>query len=266
MKKLRGNILPLALVMTLTILLSGVTLGVTIVNNLERSANTDDSVVAYYASDSGVERQLYAVRKENASIADTVAMSGTFANGSSWVSTDASRFVSTNVKTFASLDEETFQFVDLFDPDTPDLAGGVGKVIWTWDDGGTPFCEVEMGYSEWDTTNPTIIPSTFTVVFGQNGSGTYNLDPSSAYRLRFRPNNCDVTNLQIRVYDAPSSVTPMTFPGDITIAAEGVFKKTKQAIAVTMPRLDILSGVFTYVIFSECTLYKDALGSSPACP
>ena len=260
-----GNILPFSLVMTAAILLGGMTLSLVVISGLKRTAQLDRSMVAYYAADAGIEKQLYEVRKNDIDIADLVSMNDTFANGSEWESTDGTRFLNTNVKTFAELNEEDFQFVDLFDPDSANAAAGVGKVVWTWSDDGSPGCQVELGYAEWDTTGPSIIPQEFKIVFGTGGSAFQNLNPDRAYRLRFRPRKCDVTNLQVTAYPTSGSVTPMLFPGDITIASQGTYRSTSQSIAVTMPRLDILSGVFNYVIFSECTLFKNPDGSTPPC-
>jgi hypothetical protein len=264
--KLRANILPLALVVTATILIGGLALGTIVLDALRRSAETDDSMVAYYAADAGIERQLYAVRKELADVGDLGTMGESFTNGSEWVASDPSRFITTDAKVFSEINEGDFQFVDLFDPDEVGAAGGVGKVDWTWTGPGGG-CEVELGYSDWDVTSPSIIPEEFKIVQSIGGTGVLILDPSRAYRLRFRPRHCDITNLVIRVYPTGSSGTPVAFPGDITIASDGAFERTTQAIAVTMPRLDILSGVFSYVIFSECTLFKDPENPSPPwCP
>src|SRR5512133_113510 len=147
-KNYKGNILPLALVITATILLAGVTLGIIVIESLNRSVETDNSVVAYYSADAGIERQLYAVRKENVTIASLDAMTDTFTNGSAWTSENGSHYVTTDVKIFPSVKKEDVQYVDLYDPDNLGAAAGVGQVRWEWED-ATGLCEVELGYSEW---------------------------------------------------------------------------------------------------------------------
>lgn len=259
--RLRGNILPLALVITTAILLSGITLGITVLDSLRRSVETDDSMISYYAANAGIEKQLYEVRKNNVTIQSLGSMGESFSNSSSWEAAESSRFLTTTVKTFSTLDEGDFQFVDLYDPDELDAAAGIGKVTWTWSGG----CDVELGYAEWDTGAGMVIPNEFKIVFGIGGSGIQNLNAARAYRLRFRAKGCTATNLQVQVYPTSGSSVPVSFPGDITIASEGSYRRTKQAIAVTMPRLDVLSGIFSYVIFSECTLFKNPDGSMPSC-
>ncbi len=263
----RGNVLPLALVIMASILLAGIGLGITVLNSIRRSADIDASMVAYYAADAGLERQLYELRKNAAAVGDLQALSDTLSNNSEWVAA-SSTFLQTNVRMFSETASTTLQVVDLFDPDNVSAAAGVGRVDWSWeagDDcpGGTPP-EVELGYAEW-LSGGTVLPDTFTVVRGLAPSGMVTLlDPTKGYRLRFHPKQCTAANLTIEA--SPSgSYAPMEFPGDITLGAVGTFNRATQSITVRMPRQDVLSGVFSYVLFSECELIKDPDGGS-TCP
>jgi hypothetical protein len=260
---LRGDVLPLALIILATIVIGAFTFGFVILQGLLRTRDLDASTVAYYAADAGVERQLYAVRKENANVASLGSMGAAYANGSSWAAA-GSGFKTTNAKFFSSINDGDFQFVDLFNPDSLNSASGISLVKWTWT--GPALCQLEVAFAQWDVSQPSILPSQFTIQESLGGSGSQGIDPTHAYRFRFRPKGCSVTNVSVMVYASPWDVTPVPFPGDITVAAQGSYAKTTQAISVTMPRLEILSGIFSYVIFSECTLFKDPTGSAPACP
>jgi hypothetical protein len=264
MKLLRANILPLALVITTTILIAGISLGIIVLESLKRTAETDASMVAYYAADAGIEKQLYEVRKKNTPVEDLADLNESYTNGSAWQAA-SSGFVQMQSKIFPVLNEGDFQFLDLFDPDNISAASDISLVKWSWNGPGLP-CEVELGYSEWDFTSPDIIPENFVIVRGLSSPTQRTLNPLNAYRLRFRPRKCDITNLEIKVYENVGDPSPVPFPGDITLGAEGTFENTTQAISVTMPRQDVLSGVFSYVIFSECTLFKDPLSPAPICP
>lgn len=264
---LRGNILPLAIVITSTILLSGLALGIIVLDSLRRTQDIDFSMVAYYAADAGVEKQLYELRKNNALVADLDALSMDYGNGSSWTALP-SGFLATTAKIFPRVNRGDFQFVDLFDPDNLGAAGGVGRVDWSWTPdpascSGGPNA-VELGYSQW-LTGGTVLPGEFKIDHGITSPDTVVLDPTKAYRLRFRPTDCNVLNLRVEVSPTPA-YAPMQFPGDITLGAEGKYQRATQNISVQVPRQDILSGVFSYVIFSECTLIKDPLSGAPACP
>ena len=218
-------------------------------------------MVSYYAADGGIERQLYEMRKNNNTIAGVQSLSANYSNGSSWNAANPTRFVNTTVKIFPTVNNGDFQFIDLYDPDSPGAAAGIAKVTWTWNPSG---CTVELAYAPW-MNGGTIFPDQYTITLGTLGSGTQNLQTDHAYRLRFRPKNCNATNLQVQVY-ATVGGAAVVFPGDITLASQGTYKNSQQAIAVTMPRLDILNNVFSYVIFSECTLFKNPGSADPACP
>ncbi|OGL79200.1 hypothetical protein A3E39_04830 [Candidatus Uhrbacteria bacterium RIFCSPHIGHO2_12_FULL_60_25] len=262
----RGNILPLALVIMSSILLAGIGLGIVVLDSIRRSADTDASMVAYYAADAGIERQLYDLRKKNATIPSLAALNASYGNGSSWVA-QSSGFLQTLAKNFSTISKGDFQFVDLFDPDNVGLAGGVTRVDWSWeagsDCGGGPP-EVELGYAKW-LSGGSVLPQDFTIVRGLTSPQVTTLDPTKGYRLRFRPKGCAAANLKAEVSPGVA-YAPMAFPGDITIGSTGAYKKTTQAISVQAPRQDILSGVFSYVIFSECQLIKDPTNPAPPCP
>lgn len=259
MKYSRGNILPLALVIMTTILLAGLGVGIVVLEGLRRTADIDASMNAYYAADAGVERQLYDLRKRFTEVSGLQELNETFSNGSSWTAA-SSTYLQTLSKTFGSVAAEDFAFVDLYDPDNIGAAAGVGRVDWSWEAGadcpGDVPPEVEMGYAQW-LAGGSVLPQDFAIVRGLTPSGMVTvLDPLKGYRLRFRPKECAATALQVEV-SPTASYAPMEFPGDITIGAIGSHNRATQAITVTVPRQDVLSGIFSFAVFSECQLVKD---------
>lgn len=267
MRFFRGNILPLALVIMTSILLAGIGLGIVVLDSIRRSADTDASMIAYYAADAGVERQLFELRKNAYTVSDLASLSDGYANGSAW-SAASTGYLQTTKKQFSSVPKGDFQFIDLFDPDNANAAASVSRVDWSWEAGddcnGIPP-EVEMGYAQW-LSGGIVLPEDFVVVRGLVSGGMQtSLDPTRAYRLRFRPKTCRAKNLTVQAYTTPGDIDPMPFPGDITLTSAGTYKKSTQAISVQVPRQDVLSGVFSYVIFSECSLIKDPLNPAPGC-
>jgi hypothetical protein len=259
----RGDVLPLALILMATLVIGAFTFGFVLLQSLLRSRELDASTVAYYAADAGIERQLYMVRKENANVSDLAGLSVSYVNGSRWEQA-GSGFNLTNAKFFPEIKAGDFQFVDLFNPDQLDAAAGIAEVRWTWS--APSACKLEVAYAQWDTEETSILPEQFTIKDWTVSPGFQSLNPNKAYRLRFRPKACTITNLSVTAYADPSATAPaVAFPGDIIVASQGTYASTTQAISVRMPRLEILSGIFSYVIFSECTLYKDSTGGSPAC-
>jgi hypothetical protein len=265
---LPANILPLALVIVTTILLAGIGLGIVVLDSLRRTSAVDSSIVAYYAADAGIERQLYELRKLGTTVPNLQALTGTFSNGAGWT-TPTSTYLQAIIKTFPTTASTTFQFVDLYKPENLSAAAGVGRVDWRWSAGGDCVGgvapDVELSYTQW-LSGGTVLPDVFQVDLGTNEGGEVtNLDPTKGYRLRFRPKQCTADNLQVEVSPTVGSYAPMPFPGDITIGSQGTYRQSTQAVTVQVPRQDILSGIFSFAIFSECQLVKDPNNPS-ACP
>jgi hypothetical protein len=271
-RRAQGNILPLALVIMTSILLAGIGLGIIILDNLRRAADTDASTVAYYAADGGLERQLYELRKLGTTVSSTQGLSGTYTNNSAWRAA-SSTYLQITSKVFATVRQNDVQFVDLYDPDNANASANVGSIRWNWSagtncaaqNGGNPP-EMELGYARW-LSGGAVLPQDYTVVRGVTPAGMVtNLTNTYGYRLRFRPKQCDASSLTVQAYTASGGAgSPMIFPGDVTIGSIGTYQKTTQAITVTMPRLDVLSGVFTFAVFSECQLVKDP-NNPGSCP
>lgn len=274
MKLRTGTILPFALIMTLTMLLAGIGIGTVVLEGVQRAKSTDESVGAYYLADSGVERQIYEIRKKNTKLADLSALTATtpptYPGARSWKSTGGLEAVTR--KSILTVATTSFSVLDLFDPDSLTAKPGIGAVTVTWSDGACAPARpssLEASYAYWDLSGSTpkwpsdnqyvVLPKnlTHTLTIG-------SLDANRAYRLRLKFFDCPARGITVSTY-AADGVTAKPFPGDITLSAEGTYGRTTQKISVSMPKQDILSGLFEYVIFSECTLYKGG-GAAPICP
>lgn len=266
MLKRSGNILPLALIMTLTILLAGLGIAAVVLEGVQSSRRTDQSVTAYYLADSGIERQLYEIRKNNQPVSYVNTLGGTYFNGGRWISTGSlEQAASKKISTIAT---SSFAVIDLFDPDNLNSPLGIARMTITWSSACAPSqSRLEVSYANWSISGgvPQLPAEDAYVVLPKDGSGSMTLntlDPNSAYRVRIRAYDCAASNVTVALAD--SGGAPKMFPGDITLSAEGTYVLATQKIAVTMPKLDVLSGLFGYVIFSECSLVKGT--GSPVCP
>ncbi len=253
-----GNVLPLALIMTMTILMAGIGIGSVVLQGSQRSRESVDSIAAYYMADAGIERQLYEVRKNNLSVPALGALSANYSNGSFWKSTGLIEPISNKV--FSSIAVNDFAVVDLFDPDNLGTPAGMTRlnIKWSVDPacGSTGVSTLEVSYSFWDFTTPKGPTDQSYVVLDKNSSGALDvslLDPLHSYRVRIRAFGCAAKNVVVEAYRDAAKVD---IPGDITLSAEGTYNKATQKIAVTMPKQDVLSGLFSFVIFSECKLVK----------
>jgi hypothetical protein len=117
---------------------------------------------------------------------------------------------------------------------------------------------MEVSYAYWDVVGGVPqFPTDQQFVVQPKDASHYlriSLDANKRYRIRLKAYTCPAINVTA-VFLNPSGFQ-VPYPGDITLSAEGTYKAATQKIAVTMPKLDVLSGVFSYVLFSECTLVK----------
>lgn len=266
MSNARGSILPFALIMTLMILLAGVALGNIVLEGVLRAQDTDASVGAYYLADSGIERQIFEIRKNGQTLGFVKGLGGIMPDGTRWISTAGLEPATSKI--IPVIATSSFSVLDLYDPDNIVDKPGVARVTVEWSSapssscGGSPS-EIEASYASWNlaTLSPSWPESNQYAIESKTGSGflLVNLDPDRAYRLRLRAFKCPAVNVKITTYDLLGSAK--SYNGDLTLSAEGMYARATQKIAVTMPKQDVLSGIFSYVIFSECTLYKDSLGS-----
>lgn len=254
----KGNILPLALIMTFMMLLSGIAVGTVVLEGSTQAKRADESVSAYYMADSGVERQLYDIRKRGQTLADIETLSSDYPNAGVWVST--AKIDQALQKVVDRIAVNDFSVVDLFDPDQLGAASQVDQVQITWIGDGS----LEVSYAQWPSGGTVVWPSedAYVVQVGMGNSMVVTLDPAHAYRLRIRPQQNDAQQVTIATYRGGAQVP---FPGDITLGAEGTVGKATQKITVSMPKSDVLSGLYSYVIFSECQVLKGVPGV-PACP
>ncbi len=288
MRKAKGNILPLAIMMTMITLMAGISLGVVVVDVGRRSVESDHAVFSYYMADAGIEKQLYDVRKKNVPLSIFASTTQAYPNGGSWFSTTGLDNISS--KKFPLIKLNEFSTIDLFDPDNAATPSQVCKLDVTWSDGplGCPVGThslLEASYGYWTVTPIPQWPSDNQfVVLTKSVQGNLSqvplpvpfqplsisgLLPDRAYRIRLRAFNCDAQNVQIQAYGRDPisglcNVTNFAFPGDLTLSVQGNYGGASQKIVVTMPKQDVLSGVFSYVVFSECTIVKGA--GTVTCP
>lgn len=264
----KGNIVALALILTAAILITAVGVGIVVMQGAQQSRTMDKAVAAYYMANSGIELQLFGIRKDNRTLNEMAVASSTYPGGTSWQSTTG--LEQTGVKIIAFLPEEELAFVDLFDPDDITSGSNTAKVTVSWvpgDDCGAKVPQIEAAYAEWEFTaggvtwpgndNYTIWP------FAASPMDIAPLDTGVAYRLRLRPFNCSVKDVQITMYDIANN--QIDYPGDIVLGSEGTYEGTTQKLSVSMPRQDVLSGIFSYIVFSQQQLCKK-VGLAGTCP
>ena len=270
----------LALLVMSGVLIVGASLGTISVLTLRQARVLDDSIIAFAAAESGAEQTLYQLRRAgtetttlNANPADTsgVQFSGApMANGSGW-----SRSITASETTlFAEVPKNRVYEIVLWNPESPASPAGVESMTFSWDDvcGGTSGLEVLA--AGWDPAgvggfDPDV------AFHGSSAALTFlrtlprvidnDFSASKAYRIRLRAKVCDIFNMAVSAYSADNAAgAQVEIPSRVAVAANGTFGTARQAVELRLPRLQPLSGVFDYVIFSQCSILKGATGA--VCP
>lgn len=269
-RKLAGNIVALALTLVALLLLLGAAIGIMVLEGSRRAQETDRAVGAYYMANAGIEQQLYGIRKEGKTLADVQTSSSSYPGGTSWISTTG--YEQSGVKQFPTLAQEQLAFVDLFDPDNLSSTANADRVVISWQADadcalkGFAAPDIEVGTAEWQfsgggVTWPTSAANYTVWPISVSPMTITPLDPLKAYRLRLRPFKCGAKNIQVTFWNG---ATQLNYPGDITLGSQGTFGRTTQKLTVSMPRQDILSGLFSYTVFSQEALCKK-VGAAGVC-
>lgn len=272
----KGSVLLLALLVMSGVLVVGASLGTISVLNLRQSRVIDDAVIAFGAAESAAEQTLYQLRRVGASSADlngaaedgasAILTGPPMSNGARWTRTLAA----TETTIFAAIPADRSYEIVLWDPEAPASAAGAESLTFSWDDhcGGTSALEVLA--AGW---NPAAVGG-FNPDIGFHGTSQaltfLKADPvidndfraDYAYRVRLRAKNCDVFNLAVSAYSADDAGgVQVAIPSRIAVEAIGSFASASQGMELRLPRLQPLTGVFDYVIFSQCSLLKGVTGA-----
>lgn len=252
----RGNVLLFALLVMTTVIVGSVGLGSLIMSSLQQTKTMDNGIVAYYAAESGVEDALYVGRKGGGDLPVDVTDPVTLSNGASWTRTVAS---AEDVLYF-ELAKDTGTEITLYDPDDIGAASGIARVTVDWDDSCEGCSMLRASMVGWDPGSPvTWTPNAQTFTYG-GGTASISLGGKLS-KLRLRAMNADLENIRVRAYDADGGQVPL--PGRVVVDAVGDIANVQQKLTVTMPRRVPLTGIFDFVIFSECSLVK---GGPASCP
>jgi len=254
----KGSILLLALLIMTSVMVASVGMSSLILGSLQQTRLLDNAAIAYYAAESGVEDALFTARRLDAKLdAQSSAMLG---NGATW-----SRSVSTKetVLHVGTLPQDAVAEVALYDPDDVDAVLDISFVKVTWDDACTGASILRSTLIGWDATGWT--PNAVMNQFVHSPDGALIAIPTSRlHRLRLIAKNCDLQNVVVTALkDTVGVLTAVDIPGRLKIVATGTYANVNQTLTATIPRRTPLSGLFDFVLFSECSLVKGSIGSCP---
>ena len=266
-KNNQGSILLLAMLVMAGVVT--VSLGTTtlIIAEIQQSVKLDQSVVAYYAAESGVERSLFQARKKQFEPEVLSGLEKTLDNEANYQIVASS----TEEVLYATLaEDESYQF-DLYEPNSfNQLTNPIQAIGLSWD-GLSSWLEVN--WSCWDTNGNLGNPRSS---YNARPAGTIylNLYESPAcilYRVRLIARQAAANNIQIRAYSEvdpvarcgnPPNSCQSPIPARVRIKGVGQYpgdsdQASRQAILVSLPQRSPIYGLYDYVLFSDEEIKKE---------
>jgi len=280
-KRQSGNVLLLALLVMAGIMTAGLAIGAIVLSEIRQARNIDFSILAYYAAESGVEQALYKFRKEDAVIncpagecdvngfcaqggrESCIQSDGVLENQAAWARTVSDK----ELRIYGKIKkDESFQ-VDLYDPDGGTAAGIESvKIEWTQQCVPPATSTIEVSYISWNPATGWSAASEKRFKYSALASPVINNGFASAksYRVRIKALYCGISNLVFTAWANDNAAVPQVqIPARIVLDSRGKYGALRQAVKMTMPRRSPMSGLYDYVLFSECSLVK---GEEAACP
>jgi hypothetical protein len=257
----RGTVLLMALIVMSSVVISSVGLGSLILSSLQQTRVIDSAIVAYYAAETGAEDALFRSRRSGA-LPSSVSSATALTNNATWKRSVADK---ESVIYAGTILEDSFTEIALFNPDTQ-ASANVAKVEVTWTDacsGCTVLGATLIGWQPggvWDPLNAANVAIGINQYVGGNAQLPVPA-PDKLYRVRLVARKGAIENVQIRAYDAGNAAVDL--PGRVKVDSRGTFAGVEQKLLVTLPRQTPLSGVYDFVVFSECSIVKSGSISCP---
>jgi len=260
MRDQKGSVLLLALMIMSSVVIASVGMSSLILASLQQSRVLDNAAIAYYAAESGIEDALFSARRDEE--LPTVESGIALSNDAAWDRTVEDKEWIIYPGTIV---QDAVTEIALYDPDAPTDDTGIANVRVEWSDdcGGFSVLQATLvgwqsgGAIAWDANASTRL---FTLDAGGGADVTMPVS-GRLYRLRLAAKKCALQNVSVDATNASGGAVQI--PGRIKVDSTGTYSNARQTITATLPRRAPLSGLFDFVIFSECSLVKGGTGSCP---
>lgn len=282
-KNQSGSVILYALLVMALITAIGIGISIVMIRELKLTQNIHYASLAYYASESGIEKGLYKIRvaRDNKELSDTLSAiknykPGTDPNannfGNSATYDDNKTQNITQEFTYNLEQDQTIQ-VDLYDPDTGGSLGAQ-SVTFSWENEAT---WIEVSYIKWSGNIPVSLDklSVDRRLFSGSMSGTADsllaLDSTYSYRIRVRAYFSDAKNLKIIAYNCPNPYEEgsgcdanhiVNIRTRIVVNSVGKKDDFSQSLTATVPWKVPIFGLYDYAVFSEGEVKKTEIVGS----
>lgn len=278
LKLQQGTVLLLSLLVMASIITISLATGTLISNEIQQSGQLDRAMVSFYAAETGLEKALYQLRRQNFDPQSLSGLTEVLPNNAEYeVFTKETEAV-----IYANLEQDQTLELDLYQPATlSPLTNPIKSLRFSWQSESNSWLEVRWLY--WTTAgllNPNPDPDWLergVKISLSEEPYLMNLKDgiNYLYKVRITARYANVNNLQVLAYDMinpPDGNCTATFPGPgsecsvdipqrIKIKGVGEFpynsaKASKLAVMVTLPGVAPLAGLYDYVLFSEEEITK----------
>lgn len=241
-----------------TVVIASTGLSSLILSSLQQTRALDGAATAYYAAESGIEDALFTARRTNV-FPPSVPAAQTLANGATWTRTVQG---GQPVMYVDAIPQDSLVEAALYDPDAPTTATDIDHVQITWTDQCSGCSVLKATLVGWLAGGPIVWDPNATTYQFTGGTASLSVGGvGKLYRLRLVASGAAIDSVQIRAYNAANA--PVNIPGQVNVTATGDYGGVRQTLIATFPRETPLSGVFDFVLFSECSLVK---GGTSLCP
>jgi len=251
----KANVLLLTVLFVAGILASLLFLGQLVRNNINNTGSLVNSAKAFYSAESGLERALRLVRKEDV-VPD---YEDCFVSQScSW------QFLTDEQKELKIIlpAEQSAQF-DLFNAKN-NLTAGAESISLQWENESTwleaTFYEFAQGDFKPDSVAEDMAIADLPVqkILLVGGDSILNFPQANKnYIVRIKALKEDAGNLRARFFSGENlRGEKLPLPNFLTIKTIGKVNENAMELSIVMPRRKPLFGLFDYVVFSEKSLKK----------
>jgi len=247
----KGSVLVYAVLVIAVLLASALAFSSLLNSSVKQTRFVGDATEAYYAAESGAERALWSVRKNDELIPPGDCGLGYLKCAVSIDDQNVKRIQMKLAK------DQTFQF-DLFNPDNPGAGANVESLRISW---GSLAAFPEISSVEWTpgaqlNWNEYPAAAVNKRIIGVTGFDNY-FSASKNYRVRVKALRSDMNNLDLQLFSSDNGGgSSVNFPNFLLVNSTGESSGATQTVTVKFNRYPPLSGMFDYVLFSEAKLKK----------
>lgn len=276
----QGVVLVMSLMILLVMVVSVIALSQVIVGEIKMTRNADNSIIAFYAAESGVEKTMYFLKyaKEQGDftffnrLSEADYASGAIDNERGFTIQQASS--SSPYYEAYDVTTSTPARVDIVQPgeNVPLIASGLPKsykLEWNINycqTGGHASDKLEISYTSLHKDGWGKLQTDTRQALAVCGCGvssndcidyiSNDLDDDKAYYFTFRPLNDTVNHLKFTPYTLDDLGGEAYLPSEMSIHVDGYYRQSIHSISVRLPAFSPVTDVLSYVIFSESDLEK----------